>query len=87
MIRRLVGIAAIGLLAAAVLKELFQPRGFRVREGSVLGVPYSFRLPGPEDVRRRYWNPGGDLLGPPLFGVGVLPNLPAILRRAGLWPD
>ena len=71
------------LLAAALIKEFAQPRGLRVGEGRVFGVPYSFRLPRPADLRTRYWNPEGKILAPPLFGVGVHPNLPAIARRIG----
>lgn len=84
-IRRIVQVAAVGLLVAAVLKELFQPRGLRVGQGSIFGVPYSFRIPQISDLQQRYWNADGAVLGPPLFGIGVVPNIPAALRRLGLW--
>ena len=77
--------ALLGGLALA--KEFAQPRGLRVGEGSVLGIPYSFRIPTGADLKRRYWNPDGAVLAPPLWGVGVYPNLPALLRRVGLWND
>jgi hypothetical protein len=84
VVRKLVaGLAAL-LFAAAVFKEWSQPRGLRIGEGRIIGVPYSFHLIGPRDLRQRYWNAAGSPLAPPLFGVGVVPNLPALLRKIGL---
>lgn len=83
-VRKLVGALAALVFAAAVFKEWAQPRGLRVGEGRILGVPYSFRMIGPRDLRQRYWNAEGSPLAPPLFGVGVVPNLPALLRKIGL---
>lgn len=84
VVRKLIGALAALLFAAAVFKEWAQPRGLRVGEGSILGIPYSFRVIGPRDLRQRYWNAAGSPLAPPLFGVGVVPNLPALLRKIGL---
>lgn len=83
-LRRLVPIAAGGLLVAALLKEVAQPRGLRVGEGRIFGIPYSFRLPPNYSVLERYWNAEGNVLAPPLFGIGLLPNVPAIARRLGI---
>jgi hypothetical protein len=82
-LRRTILVGAGLLLVAALIKEFAQPRGLRVGEGSVFGIPYSFRLPRQPDLRTRYWNPEGNMVAPPLFGVGVHPNLPAIARRFG----
>ena len=82
-LRRIMQIGAGLLLVAALIKEFAQPRGLRVGEGSVFGIPYSFRLPRLPDLRARYWNPEGNMVAPPLFGVGIYPNLPAIARRFG----
>lgn len=82
---RLGVIALLALAGLAVAKELAQPQGLRVGEGRVLGVPYSMRMLQPADLRQRYWNPEGPVAAPPLLGVGVTPNLPALLRRMGLW--
>lgn len=84
VVRKLIGALAVLLFAAAVFKEWAQPRGLRVGEGRILGIPYSFRMIGPRDLRQRYWNADGSPLAPPLFGVGVVPNLPALLRKIGL---
>lgn len=75
-----IGLAAV-LAVSAIFKEFAQPRGLRVGEGRVFGVPYNFRLPTGRDLRRRYWNAEGDLIAPPLIGVGIYPNLPAIWRK------
>ncbi len=82
-LRRIIQIGAGLLFVAALIKEFSQPRGLRVREGSVFGIPYSFRVPRLADLRTRYWNADGKLIAPPLFGVGIYPNLPAIARRLG----
>ena len=82
--RKLVLYAAGGLLAAAIAKEWAQPRGMRVGEGRVLGIPYSLRLLNTHDLRERYWNAATSPLAPPLFGVGVVPNMPALARKLGL---
>ncbi len=84
-LRRLVTVisALFGLLAVA--KELAQPRGIRVGEGTVFGVPYSLRPLSPSDLKQRYWNPAGPAVVPPLFGVGFALNIPALLRRVGVW--
>ncbi len=81
-LRRIIQIGAL-LTAAALIKEFSQPRGLRVREGSVFGIPYSFRLPKLADLRTRYWNSKGKMIAPPLFGIGIYPNLPAIARQLG----
>ncbi len=82
-LRRIIQIGAVLLTAAALIKEFTQPRGLRVGEGRVFGLPYSFRLPKLADLRTRYWNAEGTMLAPPLFGIGIYPNLPAIARQLG----
>lgn len=86
-VRRIIIAVAIGLGTSALAKELAQPRGFRVGEGRIFGIPYSFRLLQGEELVQRYWNPSSAMIAPPLFGVGMLPNIPAILQRLGLWPQ
>jgi hypothetical protein len=51
--------------------------------GKILGlVPYDFRLPGPERVRRTFWNHGDErFLVPTLFGIGWTTNLRSAPRH------
>lgn len=80
-LRRTIILSGLSLLLGAIFKEFSQPRGLRVGEGKVLGVPYSLRLPNGHDLRQRYWNAEGSPVAPPLLGVGFYPNIPALLRK------
>ena len=60
-----------GLLGAAIVQELRTPADKRTWHGTVGGVvPYDFRVPSPEKVRRAWWDPKGPLINPTAFGVG-----------------
>src|ERR1700682_3528033 len=76
-IRRMVRLAAVGLVVAAVATELAKPEGDRTWNGRVVGlVPYDFRPPTWERIRSAYWNPASDrLLSDRVFGVGWAINL------------
>lgn len=71
---RLVG---LGLVAAAVVKELRTPAEERTWHGVVAGfVPYDFRVPTVARVRERVWAPEDEhLLKPHPFGVGWTLNV------------
>lgn len=73
----LLGAAAVGLGVAAVVTELRKPPHQREGYGRVAGiVPYDFRPPTPEKLRRTFWDPDGDrLIVPHAFGVGWTVNL------------
>jgi hypothetical protein len=75
--RRLVRLAAFGLLVGAVATELAKPEEERNWHGRVLGVvPYDFRVPSWDKIRDAYWNPSSDsLFSDRVFGVGWAINL------------
>lgn len=75
--RRLVRVAVVGLVVAAVATELAKPEEERTWHGRVLGlVPYDFRPPTWQKIRDAYWNPDSDhLLSDRVFGVGWAVNL------------
>ena len=76
-VRRLVRLAAFGLVVAAVATELSKPEPERTWEGRVLGVvPYDFRPPTWQRIRDAYWNPSSNrLFSDRVFGVGWAVNL------------
>lgn len=76
----------VGLVVAAVTKELQKDKEDRTWHGTVAGfVPYEFRLPTVERFRERVWDPDGEhVLSPHVFGVGWTLNLGrivALVRR------
>jgi hypothetical protein len=76
-LRRLVRLAVVGLVVAAVATELSKPEDERTWHGRVGGVvPYDFRPPTWERIRSAYWNPNSDsLFSDRVFGVGWAVNL------------
>ena len=76
-VRRFTRVVSFGLLAAAIAQELGKPEGQRTGRGKVLGVvPYDFRPPTWERIRRAYWNPEEPrLFTDRVFGVGWALNL------------
>ncbi|MDP9431499.1 MAG: hypothetical protein M3P91_01930 [Actinomycetota bacterium] len=60
------------LLIAAVVTELCKPPAARTRHGRVAGaIPYDFRRPTVERVRRRIWAPENTrIFTPAVFGAG-----------------
>jgi hypothetical protein len=75
--RRLIRLAVVALVVAAVATELSKPEEERTWHGRVLGyVPYDFRPPTWERIRAAYWNPDSDeLFSDRVFGVGWAVNL------------
>jgi len=76
-LRRLLRLAVVGLVVAAVATELAKPEEERTWHGKVGGVvPYDFRPPTWERIRSAYWNPESDqLFTDRVFGVGWAVNL------------
>src|SRR6266566_8221853 len=76
-IRRAVRLAVVGLVVAAVATELAKPESERTWHGRVFGtVPYDFRPPTWERIRRAYWNTEDPrLFTDRVFGVGWGINL------------
>jgi hypothetical protein len=85
-INRLVKWAAFGLTVAAVVQEMRKPPDEREWNGIVAWfVPYDFRMPTPERVRERLWNPDSPtLVSPQVFGVGWTVNFGRLARLAGV---
>jgi Family of unknown function (DUF5808) len=80
---RLVAAAAGALAGAAVAKELNKPTDQRDWHGDVAGVPYDFRPPTVEKLRRSTWDPDNpDLFVPHAFGVGWSINLARLAALA-----
>lgn len=76
MILNLVIVAAGALAGAAVGKELGKPPDQRTWHGEVMGIPYDFRPPTAEKIRRSLWDPDNPrLFTPHVFGVGYGVNL------------
>lgn len=58
--------------------------GAKKSHGRFLGVPFEWRIPRLETVRRRLWNPSDDrLLTPTVYGIGWCPNIYQFLVRLG----
>ena len=79
----IVRILGIGLVAAAVVKELRTPKPERQWHGHLAGfVPYDFRLPTLDRLRASVWDPdSSQVLTPQVFGVGWALNLGRLFRR------
>jgi hypothetical protein len=80
MVMRVALTLAMLLIPPLVLRALGWPLS-----GSLLGIPYSFRLPTPARVKQTVWNPDSDrLLAPHVYGWGYALNLYAVGRRLGI---
>jgi hypothetical protein len=76
-LQNLTRLVTLGLVVAAVVKELRLPADERTWNGVVAGfVPYDFRVPTVERFRERVWDPEGKhLISPHVFGVGWTVNV------------
>ncbi|MDH3470519.1 MAG: DUF5808 domain-containing protein [Acidimicrobiia bacterium] len=73
---------AAALAIAAVVKELRTPKEERTWHGSLGGfVPYDFRMPTVDKIKRTFWNPDGAVLVNRAFGVGWTINLGAVVAK------
>jgi hypothetical protein len=79
LIRTLAWLALFG----ALYQELRKPPEERTWHGRVAGaIPYDFRVPTLEKLRRAYWDPSSDrIFSEHVFGVGWAVNLPVLARR------
>src|SRR5215216_5336845 len=76
IVGRLIAAAAGALVGAAVAKELDKPSEQREWHGEVGGVPYDFRRPSVDKLRRSAWDPDNPrVIVAPAFGVGWGVNL------------
>ena len=80
---RLIRFAIWLTVAAAVYQELRKPPTLRTWHGKVGGVvPYDFRIPTPERLRRAYWDPESDVVfSEHVWGVGWAVNFPVLARK------
>ena len=75
-------ILALGLVVAAVIKELRLPQEDRTWHGALGGfVPYDLRKPTIERLKSTFWNPEGSIIANRVFGVGWTINLGAVVAR------
>jgi len=82
-VTKLIATAAGVLAGAAVAKELNKPSDQREWHGEVAGVPYDFRPPTVERLRRSAWDPdNARLLVPHAFGVGWSINFARLVAFA-----
>lgn len=83
---RLIQVTAISLTIAAVCQELEKPKEEREWHGKVADfVPYDFRIPTVERIKKSYWNPyDSHIFNPDVFGFGWSINLYALLERLSL---
>jgi len=53
------------------------------RHGSILGVPYDFRMPTPGRIKERMWNPDDPrVITPRVFGAGWTVNLATLKEKS-----
>jgi hypothetical protein len=66
----------IAVSICAVLDQLQRPPRARDWHGTIFGIPYDFRSPSLDRIRRSWWNPDDPrLFTPRSFGVGWDVNL------------
>jgi len=63
-------LAAMGLFAAAIVKEMSQPEEARTWQGRVLGVPYNFQPPTSKRFKDAWWSEAPTLFTPTPWGMG-----------------
>src|SRR3712207_3461377 len=81
-LKRLLIFGTVACAAAAVIQELLKPKEERTWHGTVLGVPYDFRMPTLNRFIDAWWNPDDPrVFTPRSFGVGWAINIPVLLRR------
>jgi hypothetical protein len=81
-LRGLAKLVGIALTIASIAQELRKPPRKRTWHGALFGrVPYDWRRPTAQRIRRAYWQPRSrHLVQPAAFGVGWSINMAAMLR-------
>lgn len=80
---KLIAAAAGALAGTAIAREITKPPDERTWHGQVAGVPYDFRPPTLEKLRRTVWDPQNrDLFVPHAFGVGWSINFARVAALA-----
>lgn len=76
-------VLAAGLAIAAVIKELRLPKEERTWHGVLVGfVPYDFRIPTVDKIKKTFWDPAGTIVVNRAFGIGWTINLGALVAKA-----
>ena len=71
LVRTVLGIGVTSLVSAAIVDQLRRPVGERTWHGTILGIPYDFRLPTSEKLRNTFWNQEtSEIFLPHAFGIG-----------------
>lgn len=72
---------ALAVLGAVVVKELRKPVRDRTWTGTLGGVPYDLRVPTPERLRAKLWDPDNPrIVTPHVWGVGWAVNVGRVVR-------
>lgn len=76
-------VVVVVVAVTAVRRQLALPKDQRTWHGVVeVPVPYDFRFPTVDRVRRSFWNPDDDrIVLPRAFGIGWSVNAAAVLKR------
>ncbi len=82
---RIFGFVAALVAVVAVVDQLGRKPENRDWNGSVLGVPYDYRLPTVDRLVARVWNPDDErIVVPIVIGVGWTINLYQVKRKIQL---
>lgn len=83
ILTKLVAAAAGALAGGAVARELSKPPQERTWHGEIARVPYDFRPPTVDKLRRSVWDPENPrMFVPHAFGVGWSVNLARLAEFA-----
>jgi hypothetical protein len=77
----IIGIISTALLTSAMIEQLRRPKETRTWYGNILGIPYDFRRPTLEKLRKTFWNEKtSQILVPQAFGMGWSINFYPLLH-------
>jgi hypothetical protein len=84
-ITRLIEAVAITITIAAICQELERPKEERHWHGKIGIIPYDFRLPTIERLKKSYWNPDDSrIFTSEVLGIGWAINFYALLEKLRL---
>ena len=84
----ILGAAAITVTLAAVCQELEKPREERHWHGKIGFVPYDFRIPTLERIKKTFWNQEEErVFTGTVFGVGWGINFYSLLEKLRIMGD
>ena len=70
----------IGMILFATATVMYAVRN-KKSHGTFLKVPFDFRVPTPQKVRKHIWNPEDPrLFTPHIFGIGWVPNVYQVMQ-------